>query len=223
LRVNWLESTVFLNRGQHFEARVLPVEAQLAPAFGVCVADFDGDGAQDVFVAQNFFAGLPETPRHDGGLGLLLIGDGHGGFRALKPAESGLHIPGEQRGAATCDFDGDGRADIAVAQNGAPTRLYRNNGTGRAALRIHLRGPQLNPQGLGAVVQLIAGDIKGAATEIHGGSGYWSYDSTTSLPTSRGVPSSIAVRWPGGKQTTANLPTGATDVQVDFNGASIRK
>ena len=223
LRVTWLESTVFLNRGQHFEARVLPVEAQFAPAFGVCVADFDGDGAQDIFVAQNFFAGLPETPRHDGGLGLLLIGDGHGGFRALKPAESGLHIPGEQRGAAACDFDGDGRPDFAVGQNGAATRLYRNNGTGRAALRVHLRGPQLNPQGIGAVVQLMVGNVKGAATEIHGGSGYWSYDSTTLLLTSSGVPSAITVRWPGGKQTMADLPTGATDVQVDFSGASIRK
>jgi len=69
----------------------------------------------------------------------------------------------------------------------------------------------------------MVGNVKGAATEIHGGSGYWSYDSTTLLLTSSGVPSAITVRWPGGKQTMADLPTGATDVQVDFSGASIRK
>src|SRR6185369_16834163 len=60
---NWLESTVFLNRGDHFEVLPLPIEAQLAPAFGVCVADFDGDGHEDIFLSQNFFASQPETPR----------------------------------------------------------------------------------------------------------------------------------------------------------------
>jgi hypothetical protein len=44
LQVNWLDSTVFLNRGDHFEARPLPEEAQFAPAFAICATDFDGDG-----------------------------------------------------------------------------------------------------------------------------------------------------------------------------------
>jgi len=30
----WLESTVFLNRGSGFEARLLPLQAQVTPAFG---------------------------------------------------------------------------------------------------------------------------------------------------------------------------------------------
>ena len=38
LRVDVLETVVLLNRGDHFEVRVLPVEAQLAPVFGVCVS-----------------------------------------------------------------------------------------------------------------------------------------------------------------------------------------
>src|SRR5205085_5697807 len=49
-----LESMVFLNRGGRFEARALPREAQLAPVNAICVADFDGDGIQDLFLAQNF-------------------------------------------------------------------------------------------------------------------------------------------------------------------------
>src|SRR5262245_36139922 len=55
LRVDWLDSTVFLNRSTSFEARPLPIEAQFSPAFGVCAGDFDGDGAEDIFLAQNFF------------------------------------------------------------------------------------------------------------------------------------------------------------------------
>ena len=51
-----LDHMVFLNRGDHFDARPLPMEAQLAPAFYAGVADFDGNGAEDVFLSQNFSA-----------------------------------------------------------------------------------------------------------------------------------------------------------------------
>jgi len=44
------------NRGDHFLVAPLPFEAQVAPAFGVCVADLDGDGYEDVFLSQNCFA-----------------------------------------------------------------------------------------------------------------------------------------------------------------------
>ncbi len=39
-----LRHMAFLNLGAKFEAVPLPVEAQLAPAFGVVISDFDGDG-----------------------------------------------------------------------------------------------------------------------------------------------------------------------------------
>ena len=44
LTVNTLSSMLFLNRTNHFQAVPLPREAQFAPAFGACVADYDGDG-----------------------------------------------------------------------------------------------------------------------------------------------------------------------------------
>ena len=128
LEVNWLESTVFLNRGGKFEAWVLPPEAQMAPAFGVSVADFDGDGKQDLFMSQNFFGSQNETPRGDAGLGLVLMGKGNGEFAALTASASGIRIWGEQRGCAVADFDGDGRVDLAVAQNAGATKLFRNVG-----------------------------------------------------------------------------------------------
>src|SRR5207247_2128080 len=52
VRAATLASMVFLNRGNRFEAVMLPREAQLAPVFSVNVADFDGDGNEDIFVSQ---------------------------------------------------------------------------------------------------------------------------------------------------------------------------
>lgn len=126
VEANWFDSTLFLNRSNRFEARPLPIEAQFAPAFGICVADFDGDGHKDIFVNQNFFAVRPEIPRYDAGSGQLLLGNGRGDFSAISPRVSGIEIFGEGRGCAAADFDGDGRVDLAIGQNGAQTKLFRN-------------------------------------------------------------------------------------------------
>jgi len=214
---NWLESTVFLNRGSFFEARALPVEAQMAPAFGICVGDFDGDGNEDIFLSQNFFATHPETPRYDAGRGLCLRGDGRGGFTAVKGQESGVKVYGEQRGAAVADFDGDGRMDLAVTQNGAETKLYRNVGA-RPGLRVRLRGPPGNPQGVGAQLRLNYGGRSGPVREVHAGSGYWSQDSAVAVLSTPQPPTQIWVRWPGGQVTTNDVPTDAKEISVDHGG-----
>jgi len=214
---DWLETTVFLNRGDHFEARVLPLEAQLAPCFAVCVADYDGDGNEDIFLGQNFFAVGSDTSRYDAGRGLWLQGDGNGGFRAVPGQESGVKVYGQQGGAAVCDFDEDGRPDLVVTQNGAQTRLFHNLG-GEPGLRVRLEGPDRNPRGIGAVLRLKFGPRLGPAREIHGGSGYWSQDAAVQVMATPTQPTQIWVRWPGGRWVTADLPPKAREVVVNCQG-----
>ena len=194
--------TVFLNRGDHFEAHALPTAAQLAPALGVVVSDFDGDGREDLFLAQNFFPTEINTMRFDAGAGLLLLGDGTGGFRAQTVQASGLSILGDQRGAAAADYDGDGRVDLAVAQNGAPMTLWHNH---RAApgVRVTLHGGAGNPLGIGAQLRVVVNGTPGPVRAVVAGSGYWSMDAATpTMAWPRGA-TAVTVRWPngGGTQT----------------------
>lgn len=91
--IDTLDSMVFLNRGGTFQAAALPVEAQFAPAFGLSVGDYNGDGHEDVFLAPNFFGVTGETSRYDGGFGLWLEGDGHGGFTAVPAVKAVSGFP----------------------------------------------------------------------------------------------------------------------------------
>jgi len=216
--VTTLDSMVFLNRGDHFEARPLPMEVQWSPVFGIVVGDLDGDGNEDIFVSQNFFAVSSDTSRYDAGRGLWLKGDGRGGLKAIPGQESGLKIYGEGRGAALCDYDHDGRLDLVVGQNANTTRLYRNVGA-RAGLRVRLKGPAGNPRGVGAVVRLIEANGRcGPAHEVHAGGGYWSQDSASVVLAASGEPKTLAIQWPGGASVTVPVPKGTCEIVVASDG-----
>jgi hypothetical protein len=216
LEVTTLASTLFLNRGDHFEALALPPEAQWSPVFGISVADADGDGAEDIFLAQNFFATRKDAPRLDAGRGLWLKNDGKGKLSPMRAEESGVIVWGEQRGCAVGDFDEDGRIDLVVAQNGAETKLFHNE-RAKPGLRVRLKGPPGNPDGLGAVLRLKYVDGAGPAHEIHGGSGYLSQDSAAAVLGSRVPATHVVVRWPGGKNIEVPIATEAKEIVVDFS------
>ena len=217
LRANSLASMIFFNRGDHFEAVPLPAEAQFAPVFAVSVGDADGDGNEDVFLSQNFFATQPDMPRLDAGRGLWLRGDGRGTLSPVPGQESGVLVYGEQRGAALADYDRDGRIDLVVTQNGAETKLYHNVGA-KPGLRIRLIGPVGNPTGVGAQVRLHYAESKSALREVHAGSGYWSQDSAVLVMGTAAIPTQVWVRWPGGKTTIASLPSAEREIEIDSTG-----
>lgn len=212
--VNTAESLALLNRGDHYEVRVLPAEAQWAPAFGVVAADFDGDGHEDVFLSQNFSDVGPDRDPEDSGLGLMLRGDGRGGLASVSAHDSGIRVFGQQRGAAVADFDGDGRPDLVVGQPGEATRLFLNQ-RGIPGLRVRLRSGPGNPTATGAQVRWLDSErARGPMKEVRCGGGYWSQDSSVLLLSNRGTAHALRVRWPQGAVQEFEVPTGAREVEI---------
>lgn len=75
----------------------LPLEAQIAPVYGILAADFDSDGTLDLLLAGNFDGVKPEIGRMSAGYGLFLRGHGKGTFAPVRASESGFLVPGQAR------------------------------------------------------------------------------------------------------------------------------
>jgi hypothetical protein len=124
-----LASGVYFQRPDGtFEFRPLPSMAQISPINGIVVRDLDGDGIPDVFCVGNNYGPEPSTGRFDGGVGLLLKGDGHGGLTPVAPWKSGLVAVGDTRAALALALPGQkGVPAIAVSQCNGPILLFRPN------------------------------------------------------------------------------------------------
>ncbi|MBL9175084.1 MAG: VCBS repeat-containing protein [Verrucomicrobiales bacterium] len=221
VEARWFATTAFLNRGDHFEVRPLPRDAQQSPVFGLSLADFDGDGSLDVVLAQNFFPVRPDEARQDAGCGLLLTGDGTGSFHSATPMQSGLEVWGDARASAVADYDLDGRPDLVMTQNFGPVRLFHNV-TGKPGVRVRLDGTPSNPTALGARLRLLTPDRPGPIQEVQAGSGWLSVDGPARVLTCRGQPTAVEVHWPGGKVTRSPLAADLHSVRITPDGSLTR-
>ena len=123
LEADTFASVIALNRGDGtFELHALPMEAQFAPIYASLAGDFDGDGKVDLVIGGNFSGVTPLEGRYDASYGLLLRGDGRGGFAAVDMEQSGLAIEGQVRHMAFLKRANGDRL-IVVARNNARLQL----------------------------------------------------------------------------------------------------
>ncbi len=194
-----LESGVLLNDGVgRFTFQPLPRIAQIAPAYGVSLTDFDGDGELDLYMLQNFFGPQLETGRMNGGVSQLLLGQGDGRFVPVSPSQSGLVIPGDGTALVVMDLNQDQAPDIVAAQNDGQVVAFTNRNTGQRTwhtIELHDKDRSL----AGTRVQIRSGDRLMLTREISAGSGYLSQSTSTiyfTLPQNESATASIA--WPDG-------------------------
>ncbi len=207
---NTLESGVLLNDGAgNFEFQPLPRLAQISPGYGVVLTEVDGDGDLDLYMVQNFFGPQRETGRMDGGVSLLMLGNGDGTFEPVWPKRSGLLVPGDATALTCADLNGDGWTDFVVAINDGPVHAFVNRGDDKARMiTVRLQGRHGNTLGAGARVRLQTSHGRNVVAEVYAGGGYLSQstaDLTFALAANESV-KHVEVRWPDGRITNADRP-----------------
>ena len=109
--------------GSQFETRSLPIQAQFAPVNGIVTGDFDHDGHLDVAMVGNSHANEAFVGPYDAFSGLILLGDGTGGFTAATHQRSGFYVAGDARALASLT-GAAGETLLLSAQNDSYLRLF---------------------------------------------------------------------------------------------------
>ncbi|MHA4742279.1 VCBS repeat-containing protein [Dyadobacter sp. MSC1_007] len=131
LSATWMKSSYIENKGGgKFELHELPVQAQVAPIFGMVADDFDQDGNLDVMLTGNDYGSEVSVGRYDAMYGLVLKGDGKGGFQPLTLSQSGYKIEGNAKGLIKVATNGNNwlavtsqnRDSLCFHQSAAPAR-----------------------------------------------------------------------------------------------------
>ncbi len=94
---------------------------------GVAIFDYDGDGANDILIANGTtFEGPPAGASRTV---QLYHNDGHGEFTDVS-RQAGFTVEGWAQGVCVGDYDNDGKPDVLITYYGH-NRLYHNLGKGK--------------------------------------------------------------------------------------------
>ena len=205
---NYLESCLLINTGTvdgvpTFEFRALPLIAQASPVFGSALVDVNGDGNVDLYVVQNFHGPQRETGNMDGGVSLLLLGDGSGQFDPVWPNRSGLLVGGDAASLTVTDFNADQRPDFLVSINNGNPIAFENRAGGEF-IRLRTK-PGEHGAAAGSRLTLNLVDGSHRVIQIPGGGSYLSQSTSDPFVPASFQIQSIDVCWPDGtRESFAN-------------------
>jgi hypothetical protein len=203
--------TLFLNLGggQFMDATQgsgLGAPSWYGLAFGTCFLDPDADGFLDIFVANGHVdSGVDKLGDPNNTFrqrAQFYHNAGRGRFREIsRRAGPYFQLARVGRGVGPCDYDNDGRMDLAVANSGEPTALLHNlSVTPNHWVRIELRGTRSNRDAVGTKITLRLSDGRRIVRHRKGGGSYLSAgDPRLLVGIGRATRvDEVEVRWPSG-------------------------
>jgi enediyne biosynthesis protein E4 len=172
-------------------------------SWGSGIYDFDNDGWLDILV---FHGGLIHLVPEEQS---LYRGLGNGKFVDVsRDGGPVLDVKTVARGACFGDYDNDGKMDAFVVNLGAQGTLLHNVSQNKNHwLTVALKGAKSNRDGIGARVELVAGEHQQTAERI-AGSGYLSQDDGRlhfGLGDSTRV-DKLTIHWPSGREQVGDNP-----------------
>ncbi|MAB59797.1 MAG: hypothetical protein CMO46_04550 [Verrucomicrobiales bacterium] len=224
-----MRNCLYLNQGEgHFsENASLSGVANSDWSWAAKLADYDNDGRVDLFVsngmARDFnnsditftpqdqigksewdhYENAPTKPEQN----LAFRNDGDLIFSDVSK-DWGLDHTGMSYGTVHGDLDRDGDLDLVVVNLNEPVSIYRNESNSGHSVNVSLEGVDSNKYGIGAVVEIIAGELNHVRQMIPV-SGYLSSNESIlhfGLGDAKKI-ENLTVRWPDGTiQNFSDLP-----------------
>jgi hypothetical protein len=241
----YMQNGLQVNNGLGYFSEVAQVAgiAKSDWSYSTLFADLDLDADQDILITNGVLRDLQNNDfntmvksKYQGMVGpenyrdilrdlpsnpvanIIFRNDGHLQFNKLAP-EAGFDTPGFSHGMVYCDLNGDGLLDVVINNMNAPASVYKNVSTTNGHfLKIKLKGPKGNPDGLGCSVIVYANGKKQVNT-MQTSRGYFSavepilhFGTGTSARID-----SIKVYWDAGTMSLIKNIKADQTLTIDFN------
>ena len=178
--------------------------------FGVLFLDYDLDGREDLLAVNGHVEpdiNMVQRGQHHAQAPDVFWNAGSarlGRFVQVDAEHVGpdLMRPVVGRAIAAADVDGDGDLDLAVTENGGPTRLFRNDQQGGRSLRLDLRTSDGRRSALGARARVTT--PAGVQRRYLGGGTSYLAESEQVLTFGLGSDdhaTEVVITWPDGSET----------------------
>ncbi len=183
----YMQNGLQVNQGNGYFSELAQVAgiAKTDWSYATLFADLDLDADQDILITNGVLRDLQNNDfntmvksRYQGMVGpenyldilkalpsnpvanIIYSNEGHLQFKKLAP-EAGFDTPGFSHGMVYSDLNGDGLLDVVINNMNAPASIYKNTSTTNGHyLKIKLKGPKGNPDGLGCTVVVYSGNKK---------------------------------------------------------------
>ena len=209
------------------------------------IADFDMDGYRDIFVTNGIKRDVTDNDFKIKAQNITNSGEKLTADRALSMMNSvtvsnyafknngdltfnksqkrwGLDQLLNSNGAMYADLDSDGDLDLIVNNLDAVASIYKNNANSENYLRISLKGPQNNQQGVGAQIRIMGGGQQ-IVQDIYPCRGFMSsYIGDAVIPTGEIKLTTLEITWSDGKYQKISVGDD-NKIILDYSNANSHK